>query len=102
MGRIVGPLSTVFQSAWGRCSLADLEARLSKIVDRGRAAWPRLWVAASSLVEQLAARLPRGAEDDEAAAQLDRIHAAELHLACACAERVPGAAEALELHFMSR
>jgi RNA polymerase sigma-70 factor (ECF subfamily) len=102
MGRIVGPLSTVFQGAWGRCALADLEARLGAVVDRGREAWPRLWVAASTLVEQLAMRLPRGLGDEEVGVQLGRLHAADLHLACACAERVPGAAEALELHFMAR
>jgi RNA polymerase sigma-70 factor (ECF subfamily) len=103
MGRMVGPLSTVFHGAYkGRCTLADLEARLDAIVRRGRVAWPRLALAPSVLVRQLAERLPAAASSDEVSALLDGIHAAELHLACACAARLPGAAEALELHFMAR
>jgi RNA polymerase sigma-70 factor (ECF subfamily) len=103
MGRIVGLLSTVFHSGYaGRCTVADLEPRLAAIVERGRAAWPRLALAATVLVRQLAERLPATASDREMEALFDRIHAADLYLACACAERVAGAAEALELHFIAR
>src|SRR5262245_30258296 len=59
-----------------------LEAPLAAIVEAGRAAWPRLPVDPAALARHLGARL---ADEDDPAALLPKIHAADLHLAFACA-----------------
>jgi RNA polymerase sigma-70 factor (ECF subfamily) len=95
----MGPLSTIFYDGLRkRRTAADLEPLLADVVARGRAAWPHLPVAPESLIRQLAAHLP----DRPPEKILPAIHAADLHLACACAAQLPSAIEALELHFMAR
>jgi RNA polymerase sigma-70 factor (ECF subfamily) len=94
-------LTRLFVGAAGQgasrfAALPDLEARLVRAVEAGRAAWPKLPLAEPDYVAHLAACV-RAAKDPAAA--LERAHAADLWLACACAKGVQGAAEALERHF---
>src|SRR5262245_34627772 len=63
-------------------AVPDLARRLWNLVAEGRAAWPDLALEPRALVAFVAARLE--AEDDAAAA-LDGLRAADLYLACACA-----------------
>ncbi len=78
---------------------AELEARLSRLVDEGRAAWPGLAVAPRAFVAHVAERLP---EDCDAVAALDGLHANDLYLAYGCLQGDPAALAAFEEHFVSR
>lgn len=77
----------------GRALPSGLGSSLARLVEEGRAAWGALDVGADLFVAQLASHIPA---DEEIAKALSRAHAADLHLACACANGVPGAAEALK------
>jgi len=67
----------------------DFEARLAEAVAAGRAAWPALDVPPATFAAFLGARTD---------SSLRGLHVADLYLACACAERVPGALEAFDRH----
>ncbi|WP_437572109.1 sigma factor-like helix-turn-helix DNA-binding protein [Sorangium sp. So ce542] len=69
------------------------EAAVARLFEAGRAAWPALRVDAAAFARHVARHLPRGGAP---AASLAALHAEDLYLACACAERVPGAVEAFE------
>ena len=68
-----------------------LAGALRKLVDAGREAWPSVALPPEAFVRYLAAR-----------GMLDAAHPADLYLACACAERAPGAVEAFEAAYMGR
>jgi RNA polymerase sigma-70 factor (ECF subfamily) len=96
---VMGVLSTTFYDAFrGRRAAADLEPLLAAVVARGHAAWPTLPVPPEALIRQLAG----GLSERRLNRALAAIHAADLHLACACAMSSRAAIEALELHFMAR
>jgi RNA polymerase sigma-70 factor (ECF subfamily) len=67
----------------------EFEGRLAEVVAIGRAAWPGLEVSPATFAAFL------GARSDVA---LRGLQVADLYLACACAERVPGALEAFDRH----
>jgi len=67
---------------------ADLEAALRALLEAGREAWPAIELRPEPFVRCLA--------DRAGAAPLAEVHAADLYLACACAERGPGASEAFD------
>jgi RNA polymerase sigma-70 factor (ECF subfamily) len=69
---------------------ADLEARLAEAAARGRAAWPGLELPPVRFAAFL------GARASSPAATLEALPLADLYLACACAEGVPGALEAFK------
>jgi RNA polymerase sigma-70 factor (ECF subfamily) len=96
-----GPLSLVFLAAAGARAAAlrgsaTLEFRLGELLASARRAWPELALPADSFVRHAA--LCVAAASDVAAA-LAMLHGDDLYLACACAERVPGAEAALEQRF---
>jgi RNA polymerase sigma-70 factor (ECF subfamily) len=69
---------------------------LARLVDTARLAWPSLALEPPRFVSFLASRIPT-AETDMASV-LGRLHGTDLFLACACIERVPGAADAFRSH----
>jgi RNA polymerase sigma-70 factor, ECF subfamily len=78
-----------------RTSEAGTEDALRRLLDEGRHAWPTLDLSPEAFLRHLASRHVT----DEPLADL---RAADLYLACACAERVRGAIEAFERAHMSR
>jgi len=83
----------------GAAARGDLEARLEGLVAAGRAAWPSVPLDPAVFVRHLAERLP-AAEDP--APVLTPERAADLYLACACAQGTPAALDAFERHVLPR
>ncbi len=77
-------------------SIADLDRRLWAIVAEGRAAWPELAVDARTVVAFVA----RQATAELAEAALDGLRPADLYLACACAQQLPGAIAAFDRDYI--
>jgi RNA polymerase sigma-70 factor (ECF subfamily) len=67
---------------------AGLEIALRRLFEAGQKAWPGIDLGPEPFVRQLAAC--------GAAGPLEDVRAADLYLACACAERVPRAVEAFD------
>ena len=67
----------------------SLEALLTELVARARAAWPAAWLSPEELVRHLAAKLPA---ESNAELALRQLPVEDLYLACACAS---GNAEAI-------
>jgi RNA polymerase sigma-70 factor (ECF subfamily) len=85
------PLSALFRAhapAGVQHDDAGLEIALRRLFEAGRQAWPGIEVGPEAFVRQLATR--------GAAGPLADVRAAELYLACACAERAPRAIEAFD------
>src|SRR5262249_28596771 len=70
----------------------ELQGTVERMLAAGRAAWPKVRLAPERFEAFLAERLPRSADP----AQMGGLHAADLYLACACAEGDRAALEALE------
>jgi RNA polymerase sigma-70 factor (ECF subfamily) len=77
-------------------ALDGLDALLERIVADARTAWPELSLDDASFLRHVAERLGRSAPFDQA---LERIHAADLYLACACSKGAEGAVAAFEKRF---
>jgi len=77
-------------------SIADLDRKLWAIVAEGRAAWPELAVDAKAVVAFVA----RQATAELAEAALDGLRPADLYLACACAQQLPGAIAAFDRDYI--
>ncbi|HUJ25581.1 MAG TPA: sigma-70 family RNA polymerase sigma factor [Myxococcales bacterium] len=75
---------------------ADVSAALEELVARGAAAWPRIAIDPQAMVAQAARHLPPTIESAQVAADLAALHAADLHLACACAAGSKAALAAFE------
>ena len=96
------PLSQIFLARRGErgpisAALAEpLEATLERLCSEARAAWPDLKLEAGAFVLALA---DRAAPAEDKGAWLQRLHAADLFVACAAATGVPGALAALERHY---
>lgn len=71
----------------------ELEALLGGLLETGRNAWPSITLAPETFLRQLAERL---STDEQAAAALGTVHAADLYLACACAGGDPEALRVFE------
>jgi RNA polymerase sigma-70 factor (ECF subfamily) len=98
------PLSSRFvphlpAEARARVEAEALEPLLEEVLAAARAAWPQLGLAEARFLRHLAERLPVDAPPAES---LRAVHAADLYLACACAEGLPAAHAALEARFLSR
>jgi RNA polymerase sigma-70 factor (ECF subfamily) len=74
----------------------ELEARLARALERGRAAWPGVTLDGPRFVAHLARHLPADAPPEA----LERLDLENLYLACACAEGVPAALAAFEAHLL--
>src|SRR6476469_7417136 len=72
-----------------------LEAVLQRRIDEARAAFPELPVSAERLARYLGERVPAGVDP---VVFVERAHAADLLLACACAEGLAGSAAAFTRH----
>src|SRR5262245_5910057 len=70
----------------------ELLRAFERALEAGRAAWPSVRLSPERFEAFLDERLPQGA----GAAQLEALHAADLYLACACAEGDRVALEALD------
>jgi RNA polymerase sigma-70 factor (ECF subfamily) len=73
---------------------ADLAGTLAALYARGRAAHPKLAVSEEAFGRRLARAMDGGPPR-----QLDALAVEDLYLACACAERVRGAAAAFEAEY---
>lgn len=62
-----------------------LSKALQDLVARGVAAWPAIEVDGAALVAQAARHLPAATASADLPATLAKLHAADLHLSCACA-----------------
>jgi RNA polymerase sigma-70 factor (ECF subfamily) len=87
-------------------ALFDLEMRSDEVEERAitlwhsaRAAWPALDLDARVFGEHLARHRAAGESVTE---WLNRVHAGDLYLACACAHQVRGAVEAFDAAFVSK
>src|SRR5262245_50142946 len=78
--------------------LGDLQARLTRLCEQGRARWPTLSLAPDRFIAHIAAVLSPA---DSSRAELSAMNATDLYLACACAEGVPGALPAFEQDILS-
>jgi RNA polymerase sigma-70 factor, ECF subfamily len=97
----VNPLVAAFRDAVPHVGAArpsplgeDLGELLQGLLARGRAAHADLQVTPEAFARCLARSI-----EGEAVASLERIALEDLYLACACAERVPGAATSFEVRF---
>jgi RNA polymerase sigma-70 factor (ECF subfamily) len=95
MAEFLDALEPTERPRWERCD--DLAARIARITDQARAAWPQLETSAVQLVRHIAARVPRDRAPDEA---LEQIRAADLYLACACGSGEPIAVVAFERTYL--
>lgn len=80
----------------GAASLA-----LEALVARGADAWPQLPLRRAAIVEQAARGLPATLAGAGLPAAIAALHAADLHLACACAAGLPAALSAFERSVLS-
>jgi RNA polymerase sigma-70 factor (ECF subfamily) len=74
-----------------------LEDLLRELYAAGQAQWPSVPLGLERFVRHLARHLPEGSGD-----ALRTLHAADLYLACACAEGEPLALQAFEQHILQR
>jgi RNA polymerase sigma-70 factor (ECF subfamily) len=77
----------------------NLEAALRRLLDAGRAAWPEVALDAAAFLRHVAERLP---EQGEALDALASMPAADLYLACACAQGDERAMQLFERDFISQ
>jgi RNA polymerase sigma-70 factor (ECF subfamily) len=78
------------QSGVSGISGAELEAALAALVEAGRSAWPTISLRPEAFVAYVAERLPA------AETSVERVRAADLWVACACAQGDAGAVAALD------
>jgi RNA polymerase sigma-70 factor (ECF subfamily) len=78
---------------------ADLEAALAALVTAGRAAWPSVPLDEDTFLAHLTERLPA---EGSPSTLLAEARAADLYLACACAEGEPRAHAAFERAVLAR
>jgi RNA polymerase sigma-70 factor (ECF subfamily) len=88
------------EGAAGSTGPPDLEARLAAVCLRGRAAYPSLAVDDAVFARHLG-RCAVGSADAPPP-DLEDLQIEDLFLACACLERVPGAAEAFDARCAER
>jgi RNA polymerase sigma-70 factor (ECF subfamily) len=73
-------------------------AAAADVVVAARAAWPAIDLSTDRFIAYFAARLPAGADP---AAALRAVNAADLYLACACAQGDPAALAAFDAHCLT-
>jgi len=75
----------------------ELEQTLRRLIDAGKAAWPALAVQPDDFLSHVARHLP----PPGSVQSLERLRAADLYLACACARATPGALEAFDAAYVA-
>jgi RNA polymerase sigma-70 factor (ECF subfamily) len=75
-----------------------MEAALRQAWEKGRAAWPTVDLDEATFASHVREKLP----PDAGAEQLERLDAAGLYLACACARSLPSALAELDLHVLAK
>jgi RNA polymerase sigma-70 factor (ECF subfamily) len=75
---------------------------LQRTVEAGKRAWPMLALDESDFLAHVRRHVQDAGGADAAEAYLEQVHAADLYLACACAEGVPGAVDQLDAHVLSK
>lgn len=78
-------------------AVQELEALLRAHHAAGQAQWPTVALSPERFVKHLARHMPEGPGE-----ALRTFHAADLYLACACAEGEPRALQAFEQHILQR
>ncbi len=81
---------------------AELEHLLNRVWQDAWAKWPTVELAPELFVRHLAERLPIKTPADPIGPLLERMHMADLYLACACLYGIPAAIEAFQLHYLSK
>lgn len=76
--------------------LPELEARLARVCEVARAAWPTVALDSIHFTTHLARHLP----PDSSLETLEKLQLADLYLACACIQGVPAALTAFESRFL--
>jgi RNA polymerase sigma-70 factor (ECF subfamily) len=89
-------LITAFCAELGQPVAVD-GSLLRTVVDKGRAQWPDLALAPEAFARHLGRHFP---EEEPLGPWLERVRAGDLYLACACAEKAPGALDAFERRFL--
>ncbi|MDY7230396.1 sigma-70 family RNA polymerase sigma factor [Hyalangium rubrum] len=69
---------------------------LERLFREGREAWPSLALEASSFMRHVARHVPERSDPEK---YLEGLHGADLYLACACKEGVPGAVAAFQASY---
>jgi len=77
---------------------AEVETLLVELVQTGQTAWPDVRLPPESFIGRVAHHF---SEDEALMTWLGKVRAADLYLACACAERVPGAIDAFDRTFLA-
>src|SRR5438128_270171 len=77
-----------------------LQTAAAALLAAGQEAWPQLRLPPAAMIAHAAGRPGPAAASAEAPAAIAALRAGDLYLACACAEGVPGAAEALDAQFL--
>jgi RNA polymerase sigma-70 factor (ECF subfamily) len=80
--------------------MAQLEQLLRRAWDAGRAQWPDISLSAETFVRHLARHWPSPSEAVSTEQQFEQFKSAEFYLTCACVQRIPGAFEAIERHYL--
>ncbi|NVJ09910.1 sigma-70 family RNA polymerase sigma factor [Myxococcus sp. AM001] len=80
-------------------SAPALEALLTELLDTGRAAWPTVTLAPAALLRHVGRHLRTEGTPLEA---LEQLHAADVYLACACAQGEPQALQLFEKHVLQK
>jgi RNA polymerase sigma-70 factor (ECF subfamily) len=75
-----------------------LEQRLDALVEAARRAWPTVALDSTVFISHLVEHLPA---DLDAGKAIDRVHAGDLYLACACARGFPEAISAFDREYLS-
>jgi RNA polymerase sigma-70 factor len=83
-------------------NLSEFESLLEYAVEVGRSRWPQFDLPAEVFVRYLAQRLPEATPEKTLKQVLEGLRLADLHLACACVNKVPGADEALEEYCLTK
>src|SRR5689334_19231180 len=81
---------------------AELDALLAGRYGAAKAAWPGVELPAESFVRHVAERVPATGAGKPLAQVLDGMALSDLYLACACAQGIPAASQALEAAFIAR
>jgi RNA polymerase sigma-70 factor, ECF subfamily len=100
----VGPLTDALRSHLTRPEAIDatneaaIEQALADVVRAGEVAWPAVQLPASAFVARIATH---HSNDVSVVDWLRGVHAADLYLASACAERAPGAIASFDREFLT-
>ena len=85
-------------AAFPASSVVPMEAALRRAWEKGRAAWPKVELDEEVFAAHVLSKLA----PDAGAEEVDRLDAAGLYLACACARGVPSALAELDLHVLAK